>query len=300
MHGGEVRVAFAAAALNGERPGWDAERGRLYWVDVRAPALHEFDPATGQDRHWEMPAWIGCYALTEKGALVALRTGLHDLDFATGALRLIAAPPFDSRRFIFNEGDCDRQGRFWAGPMYVPLAPGDQSEEAPKALPFWRWTGAEWRPGTRPVQTANSLAWSGDGRRMFFSDTEQKSIFAAPYDPATGEAGAPELFARVEADEGGPDGVAIDREDHLWCAVFGGGRLLRFRPDGTLERSVAMPVRFPTMPAFGGEGAGTLFVTSANWKLDADERRHHPLEGHLFALPAPVPGFPATRFRPGA
>lgn len=295
MSGTDITCVLAARALNGERPAWDAGRGRLFWVDIREPALHAFDPATGADRHWEMPAWIGCYALTEHGAHVALRTGLYDLDFASGRLDHVAPPPFDPRRFIFNEGDCDRQGRFWAGPMYVPLAPGDEAEQAPRALPFWRYEAGNWIAGTRPVQTANSLAWSGDGTRMFHSDTEAKTIWVSDYDTVRGEASAPRVFARVEAPDGGPDGVAIDREGCLWCAVFGGGRLLRLDPEGRVERVVEMPVQYPTMPAFGGPGLGTLYITSANWPLDEAARRQRPQEGNLFAFEAPAPGYPATR-----
>ncbi len=296
----DIRVALEASALNGERPAWDAERRRLYWVDIREPALHEFDPETGQDRHWEMPAWIGCYALTDTGALVALRTGLFALDFETGALTHLAVAPFDARRFTFNEGDTDRQGRFWAGPMYVPLAPGDQSPDHPDALPFWRWTGRDFQPGTPAVKTANSLAWSVDGRRIYFGDTAQRSIWTAPYDLATGEAGTATLFARVDIEGAdGPDGMAIDRDGYLWCAVFGGGRLLRFGPDGYVERTIRLPVRYPTMPAFGGPDLKTLFVTSAKWPVPADQRDRHPLEGHLLAFEVDVPGLPATRFAPG-
>ncbi len=300
MSTGEVRVALEASALNGERPAWDAVRQRLTWVDIREPALHEFDPATGRDRHWEMPAWIGPYALTERGALVALRTGLFSLDFSTGALEHLATAPYDPRRFTFNEGDCDRRGRFWAGPMYVPLTPFDQSD-APDALPFWRWTGTAWQPGTPPVKTANSLAWSVDGRRIFFSDTAQKSIFSAPYDLETGLAGTAELFARVDIEGAdGPDGVAIDAQNYLWCAVFGGSCLLRIAPDGYVERRVAMPVRYPTMPAFGGPELRTLFVTSAKWPIPPAEWPRNPLAGHLFALDVETQGLPATRFSPGA
>jgi sugar lactone lactonase YvrE len=298
---GAIRSVLPVQALNGERPAWDAARRRLFWVDVREPALHEFDPARGTDRRWEMPAWIGCYALTDTGAVVALRTGLFELDFATGALEPRAAAPFDPRRFIFNEGDCDRQGRFWAGPMYVPLAPGDAREDAPKALPFWRFGDGRWHPGTAPVQTANSLTWSADGARMFHSDTEKKTIWVSEYDTARGEAANTRVFARLEVDDGGPDGVALDREGCLWCALFGAGRLVRLDPDGRIERTIEMPVRYPTMPAFGGEDLRTLFVTSACWPLSPEERARRTLEGNLFAMEVGVAGYAVTRLgRPGA
>jgi sugar lactone lactonase YvrE len=297
---GEIRTVLPVQALNGERPAWDGAHRRLFWVDVREPALHEFDPARGTDRRWEMPAWIGCYALTETGAIVALRTGLFALDFATGALAFLAAPPFDPRRFIFNEGDCDRQGRFWAGPMYTPLAPGDENASAPKALPFWRFANWGWHAGTGPVHTANSLAWSADGTRMFHSDTERKTIWVAEYDTERGEAVDPRVFITLDLAEGGPDGMALDRDGFLWCALYGAGRLVRLDPDGRIERTIEMPVQYPTMPAFGGDGLRTLFITSASWSLSPEERARRPREGNLLAMEVEVGGYPAMRLRSGA
>ena len=99
----DITCVLPAKALNGERPGWHADMRKLFWVDIREPALHAFDPSTGLDEAWEMPSWIGCYALTANGALVALRTGLYYFDIGTGALTLAAAAPFNPRRFIFND-----------------------------------------------------------------------------------------------------------------------------------------------------------------------------------------------------
>ena len=97
--------------------------------------------------------------------------------------------------------------------MYVPLAPGDPSPEHPDALPFWRWTGTAFEPVTPPVKTANSLAWSLDGRRIYYGDTAQKSIWTAPYDIDRGRAGDAKLFAHVDVEGAdGPDGMAIDRD----------------------------------------------------------------------------------------
>lgn len=296
-----VRTVLPTRALNGETPTWCPDRRRLFWVDIREPALHAFDPATGQDQRWTMPAWIGSYGLTDQGAVVALRTGLFLFDLHTGALQHLAPPPGDPRRFLLNDGKCDPAGRFLVGPMHLPL--GDQPPGAPRVAPLWRYEGeGRWADVTVPVQTSNGLAWSPDGRTMYHSDTAQRTVWAYGYDPATGALAGKRVFARVEegGGQGGPDGAAVDRDGFYWCAVFGGGCLLRFDPGGALERRVAMPVQYPTMPAFGGEGLGIVFVTSANWPLSEEERRLRPDEGNLFAFEAPVPGLPAARVRIGA
>ena len=113
----EIRCVLESSALIGERPGWSVVERKLYWVDMKACELHCFDPETGDDRCWEAPGWIGTYAQAEGGKLVlALRTGLFAFDPKSGALSFVAPPPYDPRRFCFNDGGCDRQGRFHVGP----------------------------------------------------------------------------------------------------------------------------------------------------------------------------------------
>ena len=295
MASSDITCVLHARALNGESPVWDDQRQRLFWVDIRKPALHCFDPRTGEDRSWQMPAWIGCIGLGAHDIAVALRTGLHEFDPDSGALRHLAPAPFDPRRFIFNDGGCDPAGRFVAGPMYVPLSPQTPGAEAG---PLCRYDDG-WTTLTDPVSTSNGLAWSPDGRTMYHSDTEQHTIWGYDYDLASGTPSARRVFARLDVQDGGPDGAAVDRDGFYWCAVFANGCLLRFDPSGQLERRVDLPVRYPTMPAFGGPGLNTIFVTSANWPLSPDKRAATQ-EGNLFALPAPVPGLPARRWQPRA
>jgi sugar lactone lactonase YvrE len=290
---GDIRLVLRAGALNGETPVWCAARRRLFWVDIRARALHLFDPATGRDQSWQMPAWIGCYGLTEHGAIVALRTGLFDFALDTGALTFVAPPPFDARRFVFNDGRCDPSGRLLIGTMYQPLSPGDQQPHQPQGTPLWRYGGdRRWRPVTPDVHTSNGLAWSPDRRTMYHSDTTARTIWAWDYDAASGTPSKRRVFAHMAdaPDDGGPDGANVDRDGFYWCAVYGAGALRRYDPAGRLEREVKLPIRYPTMPAFGGDDLDTLYVTSANWALSEEERRRRPDEGGLFALPAPVPG----------
>jgi len=295
----DVQCVLRAGALNGECPRWNTRERRLYWVDMRAPALHRFDPATGDDEAWPMPAWIGCYAFAEDGTvLAALRTGLFSFDPRRGGLERRASPPYDPRRFCFNDGGCDRQGRFLAGPLCKPAsdaAPGEAD-----AAPVWRLDGGEWIAATAPVTIANGLAWSPDGRTFYHADTARKTIWAMQYDVVTGQAEAPRVFAQVEegGEIGGPDGAVVDRDGFYICAVFGAGCLLRFDPAGRLERRIAVPARYPTMPAFGGDDLDQLYVTSASFPVPEAARRDHPDDGAIFVLEAPVPGLAPSPYRP--
>ena len=296
-----VRIVLDTHAVNGEGPQWDDRACRLYWVDMRRPSLNIFDPVSGDNRWWEMPAWIGCFGLLEDGRLaVSLRTGLHLFDPADGSLTFIAPPPYDSRRFCFNDGGCDRDGRFLVGPMYHPLGPGDHRPDEPAEGPVWRYDGAGgWIGITAPVKIANGLAFSPDGWTLYHSDTSKKTIWACDYDPDTGEIENERPFARVEegGDQGGPDGAVVDSDGFYICAVFGGGCLLRFDPDGRLERRLSVPARCPTMPALGGEGRATLYVTSASYPF-GNERHDDPAAGSLMALEAPASGLPTSYMTP--
>jgi sugar lactone lactonase YvrE len=150
------------------------------------------------------------------------------------------------------------------------------------------------------MTNSNGLAWSPDGRTMYHADTARKTIWASDYDPGTGATENRRVFAQVDAGgpTGGPDGAAVDAEGFYWSAVFGDGSLLRFDPDGEVERRVPLPVRYPTMPAFGGPDLKTLYVTSASFPIPADERAARPEAGGLFAFEAPAPGLPPDLFQP--
>ncbi len=267
----EIRCVLKAAASTGECTIWAETEARLYWVDIQQPALHRFDPATGQDEHWELPAWVGCYALGEDGrVLVALRNELAWLDLNSGALAHAAEVPYDPRRFFANDGRADPQGRFWFGPMHEPYK---DIKGGPKEAPLWRYDPAtgETVAMTDPVGTSNGLAWSPDGETMYHSDTNQKLIWTYRFHGDEGRLSDKQVFAKVEtAGFGGPDGGCVDAEGYYWAAIFNGGRVIRFDPKGRIDREIEMPVQYPTMCAFGGPDGRTAFVASANKPLSPE------------------------------
>jgi sugar lactone lactonase YvrE len=283
-----VDVVLRARAANGECPVWSAEEGVLYWCDTYGATLHRCDPRNGQDEMWRMPAWTGSFALgAGTSTLVALRTGIFRFDRATARLEQHAATPFDPHRFFWNDGKTDPWGRFWAGPVFLPL---DRRGEGATAASLFRIEpSGEQIPCGAPVRISNGLAWSPDGRTMYHADTLASEVYAYDVD-ADGNAGARRTFARVEAHRGGPDGGATDADGCYWSAVYGGGKVVRFTPDGRVEREVALPVPNVTMIAFGGDGLRTAFVTSAAHPFGSKQSDEDPLAGAIFAFDAPAPG----------
>lgn len=278
----------APRALLGESPVWDETSGRLWWVDILAPALHRTDPADGATETWPLPEPVGSLGLCRSGAvLLSLKSGIHRFDPHDRSLMLVAAPEPDRPHNRLNDGKVSPEGRFLVGSM------DDRPERAP--------TGALWRldPGARAcvlladgLLVSNGLAWSPDGRMLWHSDSRASVIWSAPYDPATGAIGERRVVARPATATGRPDGAAVDAEGGYWSAGVSAGRLNRWLPDGTLDRVVELPVAAPTMPCFGGPGLRTVFVTS----LRPPDRPCGPLDGRLLALDLGIAGTPVGRF----
>ena len=283
--------ALDAAAELGEGAVWCDRDHVLWWVDINAPALHRFDPATSQDQSWPMPEPIGCLALgPDRRVVVALASGLAWFDPDSGGLDRFLPIEADQPDTRLNDGRCDRQGRFWVGSM--------ERGTREKRGVLYRCDAAEAVPVLTGVQVPNCTAFSPDGRTMYFADTPTRAIRAFDLDPATGALTNERVFASLPPFRGLPDGATVDAAGGLWVAHWDGWRVSRFLPDGTPDRSIRLPVPRPTCCAFGGDDLGTLFITSARTGLDAEILAGAPLSGGLFSLRPGVAGLPEPRFRP--
>jgi len=283
-----VETVIDARATIGESPLWLAHERALYWIDVKAPALHRYEPASGATRTWPVTSDLGGFAMLEDGGvLVALRHGLHRLDLHSGALQLLAPPPFDPALFRFNEGACDAGGRFWIGVMFDPVA------GSPPQRPGWLHSftlhgGLRTEPDAAELH--NGMAFSADGSTLFLSHSNSRQIFKFDFEQATGRLRNRRVFATIPENLGIPDGAAIDVDNAYWCALHGAGRLRRFRADGSVDRDIAMPFSQPTMCTFADDQLATLYVTSASDKMSADQMRSEPLAGALVRLRPDVRG----------
>ncbi len=282
----EPELVIDAHAIIGESPVWSATEGALYWADIKGHRLHRLDPVTGATRDWDVPSDLGGYALLPdgSGAVVALRSGLFEMDFARGRLTHLADPPFDPRTHRFNESGIDPAGRLWLGEMADPLPGVELPPTKGRLHSFTRAGGLV----THEIgaYTANGFAWSGDGKTFMLAHTEEGQIEAIAFDAAAGTLGLRRVFARIDPKIGQPDGATFDGEGYYWIAIHKGGRLHRYAPDGTLDRVVRFPVDNPTMPAFVGPDLDVMYVTSATHG-NGDAARH---EGGLFRFRPDVAG----------
>ena len=268
----------------------------LSWLLAEAAPANRFDPRSGAHAQWPFDTDVACCApLLDGGLLLALRSGLARFDPARGALAPLPVPlPYDPREERFNDGKADPQGRFWVGTIYEPRDP-------PRAA-LYRFAAGTLERVAGDITVSNGLAWSPDGRTLYWADTKAHRVQAFDFDAAAGTLSRPRTFAQFAprapdqplASYGGrPDGAAVDAEGGYWVAMYEGARVLRFAPDGTLTREVALPVRCPTMPCFGGPDLRTLYITTAREKRPADELAREPLAGCVLQLRVDVPGLPA-------
>lgn len=287
----------------GEGPVWDVEEGRLYWVDgtgrrVGNPAIWRMDPRTRKVENWALDKDIGAMALREGGgAVLALADGFYLFDFKTGKEEIIIPIDPDEPRTRLNDGKCDRRGRFLAGAM-------DDREEL-KVCGLWRLD-----PDLRVTKIdegiicSNGPCWSPDDKTFYFADTFQEEIWAYDYDIETGSVSNKRVFATTKEDQGVADGSTVDAEGFLWNAQLIAGDLVRYAPDGSVERRIGMPVRNITSVMFGGDNLDVLYVTSmarvkhpAVHDHFAVENKPQYLAGSLFAVTGlGIRGVPEPRF----
>lgn len=286
----EITRAVDCRNILGEVPVWDVAEQALYWVDIEGALLQRFVPATGARRSWHLPERVCAFALREAGGLVlALASGFAFFDPETGAIHRLAAPEAHLPGNRMNDGKCDRRGRFWAGTM-------DDSLKARTAALYRLDPDLSCERMESRIGISNSLAWSPDDRTFYFADTLQRKIFAYDFDLATGAIANRRVFADCADQPGAPDGSTIDAEGFLWNAQWDGWRLVRYAPDGSIDRIVDLPVQKPTSCMFGGPDLATLYVTSAIWDLSGDALIRQPWAGAVLALRPGVAGLPEPRF----
>jgi sugar lactone lactonase YvrE len=281
----ELAIDFKLAL--GESPVWDDRENVLWFVDITAPAVLRFNPADRSVATFPMPAAVGSIGLADDDRLVvALRSGVHLFDPRTGALDFLVHPEPDRPMNRLNDGKVGPDGYFWVGSMVA---------DPPRRQP----SGALYRVGmdgtaermVEGVIVSNGLAWSPDGRRMYHADSRGPYVQVYDFDAATGRIGNGHRLITLSAEEGWPDGAAVDVEGAYWSAGVTAGCINQISAEGCILRRFRLPLAAPTMPCFGGRDGRTLFVTS----LTSDRAGQHQ-EGTLIGFRVDVAGVPIGRF----
>ncbi|CDS54525.1 Senescence marker protein-30 [Polaromonas sp. CG9_12] len=294
----KTELVLDARNGTGESPVWHGTEQALYWVDIPARTLCRWTPATGESRSWRAPEMLACVApmAGSNRWIAGAESGLFQLELLDDAqLGFESLAPVSHARpgMRFNDGRCDRQGRFLAGTMLMNMATG-----ASVGCVYSYQKSSGLQKLLDGFITPNGLAFSPDGRTMYLSDSHPsvQSVWAFDYDLETGTPSNRRLFIDFNPLPGRPDGAAVDADGCYWICGNDAGLIHRFTPDGKLDRSLAVPVKKPAMCAFGGAGLDTLFVTSI--RPEGIDLSDQLLAGGVFALRPGVRGLPEPIFSP--
>ena len=253
----KITRLVAPECKGGENPMWDAERGELHYIDNAGCKVHSYNPETGATRTLNMPCTITTLVLRRGGgAVVTLRSGIHFLDLDTGALEMIDPLP-DPPPYVYNDGKVDSRGRFLIGGSTANF-----TDPGPDGGLFRLDPDRTVARLDSGIHFSNSPCWSPDEKTFYFSDSWLDTTYAYGYDIQTGAVSNRRPFVNTRELGGLPDGATVDREGLYWVAVYQGGKIGAYRPDGSLERAIDMPVRLVSSVAFGGPDLDRLFVTT--------------------------------------
>ncbi|MEG0973298.1 MAG: SMP-30/gluconolactonase/LRE family protein [Comamonas sp.] len=299
-----AELVLDARNATGESPVWRAAEQALYWADIPRGVLNRWMVDQAQHSSWQLPHMLACmtpWAGDASRWLAGLEDGIYQVDIAgaggTAQTQRMAAVEHSMPGMRFNDGRCDRQGRFVAGTMLMDMG------AAQAVGKVYRFGANELRAGSAtdlqlgPLITPNGLAFSPDGRTMYLSDSHPKvqCIWEFDYDTATGTPCNRRLFVDMKPLPGRPDGAAVDADGCYWICGNDAGLVHRFTPDGKLDQSLSMPVKKPAMCAFGGAHLDTLYVTSI--RPEGVDLTDQPLAGGVFALCPGVQGIAEPEFR---
>ncbi len=304
----QPRVEIVADANDGfsESPVWVAEEQSLLWVSGGGVlrrlagggrAAEAFHPP-GEPASAVVALRPGTYVLAQGGALNAYTPTL-------GEVRTLAVCNGVDLPLRLNDGSVDARGRLWIGTTNVNAGPiitglpghsdGAGSVEQLACGALYRLARyGELRVLADGIAVSNGIGWSPDSTLMFYVDSMRRRVDVFDFDLELGRLANRRPFAAFDRGDGWPDGLAVDSLGHVWVALFGGGVVRRFRPDGTHERDLELPVRQVTNCCFGGSDLTDLFVTTAGVAAEAGVRH----AGAIFRFSAPAPGLRSLPYRP--
>lgn len=276
----------------GECVVWNPYEGAVWWTDIQERQLFCYRLNNDKLKKWSLPDRLCSFAFTnEPGWLLcafAQRLALYHP--AQSSIHWLAKPEKHLAHTRFNDGKTDRQGRFWVGTMVEK-----ETNHSELGSLYCLDNSNRCIKKDSGIYIPNSLCWSPDGSRMYFSDSPTQTIYQYDFDGNNASLGNKQVFAKTPAGFS-PDGSTVDADGYLWNAQWGGSRIIRYAPDGQVDLSLEIPCSQPTSCCFGGPGMQYLFVTSARDGLNDDELRTQPEAGNLFIFSTAYTGLPDARF----
>ena len=272
----------------GEGPFWHQQRQQLFWFDILERTLFAADAAGTIVGKWTFEKFASAAGVIDKDTLVVAQAGAFlKLDLNSGSKSLLAPLEADIPSNRSNDGRVNPAGGFWVGTLEI--------DEVEYSGSLYQFRDGKVKKLLTDIRIPNSTCFSPDGTIAYFTDTPNKIIMQCRIDPRTGEpVGYWKVFANTSNHPGAPYGSVVDAEGYLWNARWGGNRVIRYTPDGRIDREVMLPVSQVTCPAFGGPDLKTLYITSASKTLSAEALAKEPHAGSVFSIELDIAGMPET------
>jgi sugar lactone lactonase YvrE len=288
----EVEHVLQIQNVIGEGPVWHSGEESLYWVSfVEEHRIFRFSTRTERHDVFETGMPVMALAIRKKGGMIAATArGLSTWDVESNKFETMMNPLEGRAGIRFNDAAVDPRGRFWVGSM------DDNNPKEPNGQLFRLDGDKSFHLMDSDITVSNGIGWSPDQKTMYFTDSFRYCIHAYDFDAAAGSIKNRRVFVQSGTDGGVPDGMTVDSEGFVWSAFWGGWKVVRYNPEGKIDREYRLPVPNPTSCAFGGKHLDELYVTSATLGLTAKEKSDTPQSGDLFRLRTGIKGMDEARF----
>lgn len=291
----QVKLVLETRAVLGEGAIWHPQLKKLYWIDIERGILNIYYPNTKTNKMISLGQKIGTVVPIDTGSVIlALKNGIYTFNEQNHDLR-IRCTPEDTLSFNrFNDGKCSPEGRFWVGSM-------SQVGKKKAGTLYKIEEDYSFKKMIHNVTTSNGIAWSLDGKKMYYIDTPTHKVIQYDYNIENGTITNPKTIIEIPEDLGAPDGSTIDADGKIWIAMWGGACVTRWDPEnGKMLQKIDVPAKNVTSVAFGGEDLSTLYITTARIGTSNEDLEKYPNAGGLFSVKPGVAGIEAYMFKSGA
>jgi sugar lactone lactonase YvrE len=286
-----AELLIDSKCLLGEGPFWHEGRQELFWFDIKSQILFSADADGGNVEQRKLPEITAAAAIINNDELaIATETGLKRYDLRTGAITPIVPLEDDMPANRTNDSRVHPSGAFWIGTMV--------NDEGPKNGGVYHYRAGTLQKIISDAAIPNATCFTADGRTAYWTDTPTQKILKCETDPETGlPISEWTVFADTSEHRGFPDGAVVDSEGYVWNARWGGSCVIRYTPDGSIDRIVEVQASQVTCPAFGGKDLKRLFLTSAATGLSEEQLGNEKTSGGIFFIDVDVPGLPEAKIQ---
>ncbi len=285
----ELDYILGSRSILGEGPSYNEKEDSLYWTDIKAYKLYKYDLTSKKITDFTFSKEIGSFAFTDTNKIIAgTRDGFEYIDLAREKITPIVNPEKELPQNRFNDGKCDKNGRYLAGTM-------DNNEKEIKGS-LYSFDGKSVKKLEDNLSVSNGLGWNKNSTKFYLTDSPKRVIYVFDYDLISGNLSNKKIFAQINEKDGYPDGLCVDAEDFIWGAHWNGWKITRYSPDGHIDSIYDLPVPKVTSCNFGGKNLNTLYITTASFGLTSLELEKAPLSGYIFTLNTKVKGQKINNF----